>query len=73
MPVDVEVPGAKRIPLEVFRTDTPRFQKLMESQRNRTEAWFHRASVEMEMGNVSIRRSPWLAANRQETRLAAPR
>src|SRR5262249_41776208 len=35
-----DVPAAERSNLEVMRTDTPRFQELVESRRNRHEEWF---------------------------------
>src|SRR5205814_3825312 len=39
--VAADVPPSERTALEVFRTDTPAFQKLIESRRNRPEEWYH--------------------------------
>lgn len=49
-----DLPPAEHTPLEVLRTDTPRFQKLIESRRNRREDWFHFAAGRIELGNVPI-------------------
>jgi peptidylprolyl isomerase len=38
--VAADVPESQRSQLEVLRTDTPTFTKLIESRRNRTESWF---------------------------------
>ncbi|MBT8080547.1 MAG: peptidylprolyl isomerase [Gammaproteobacteria bacterium] len=35
-----DVPESQRIPVELLRTDTPTFQNLVESRRNRQEEWF---------------------------------
>ena len=37
-----EVPDAERTHLEVLRTDTLLFQRLIEARKNRREEWFHR-------------------------------
>jgi peptidylprolyl isomerase len=52
--VAADVPAAERIALEVMRTDTPTFQKLIESRRNRPEDWFHVQAGHIELGNVPI-------------------
>lgn len=49
-----DVPMAERSELEVLRTDTARFQDLIESRRNRREAWFHSPAGRIEVNNVPI-------------------
>ena len=58
--VAADVPAAERTPLEVLRTDTPLFQDLVESRRNRHEEWFHAQAGHIELCNVPIpvRRPP---------------
>ena len=52
--VAADVPQAERTPLEVLRTDTPLFQDLVESRRNRPEEWFHFQTGHIEVCNVPI-------------------
>lgn len=52
--VAADVPAAERVALEVMRTDTPTFQKLIESRRNRPEDWFHFQAGHIEICNVPI-------------------
>jgi peptidylprolyl isomerase len=52
--VAVDVPPAERTALEVLRTDTPLFQDLIESRRNRREEWFHFAAGRIELCNVPV-------------------
>jgi peptidylprolyl isomerase len=52
--VAADVPLAERTPLEVLRTDTPLFNKLIESRRNRLEPWFHRPAGRIDICNVPI-------------------
>ena len=52
--VAADVPAAERTVLEVFRTDTPLFQKLVESRRNRREEWFHVPGGRIEICNVPL-------------------
>jgi peptidylprolyl isomerase len=52
--VAADVPVAERTPLEVLRTDTPLFGKLIESRRNRREPWFHRPAGQIDVCNVPI-------------------
>jgi hypothetical protein len=52
--VAADVPVADRTPLEVLRTDTPTFQALIESRRNRPEDWFHFQAGHIELCNVPI-------------------
>jgi peptidylprolyl isomerase len=49
-----DVPESERARLEVLRTDTPTFQALIESRRNRREEWFHFQAGHIELGNVPI-------------------
>jgi peptidylprolyl isomerase len=53
------------IPLEILRTDTPAFEALIESRRNRREKWFRHAVGRIGLCNVPIpvrRREPSPAA-----------
>jgi peptidylprolyl isomerase len=49
-----EVPEAERVALEVFRTDTPAFERLVEARRNRKEEWFLDPVGHVELCNVPI-------------------
>jgi peptidylprolyl isomerase len=52
--VAADVPQAERSALEIMRTDTPAFQELIESRRNRREEWFQVPAGRIEIGNVPI-------------------
>ncbi len=52
--VAADVPTAGRAKLEVIRTDTPTFQQLIESRRNRREDWFHFQAGKIEVCNVPL-------------------
>jgi len=52
--VAADMPAPERSALEVLRTDTPLFQDLVESRRNRREDWFHVAAGRVELCNVPI-------------------
>lgn len=52
--IAADVPEAERSALEVMRTDTPAFQELIESRRNRREDWFHAQAGHIELCNVPI-------------------
>jgi peptidylprolyl isomerase len=52
--VAADVPVAERTSLEVLRTDTPTFEKLIESRRNRREEWFHAMAGHIELCNVPL-------------------
>jgi len=54
MRVAAEVPAAERTRLEILRTDTPAFQTLIESRRNRREEWFHVPAGHIDVCNVPI-------------------
>jgi peptidylprolyl isomerase len=49
-----DVPAAERTPLEVIRTDTPLFAKLLESLRNRGGDWFKAQAGYIEVCNVPL-------------------
>jgi len=52
--VVADVPEKERAPLELFRTDTPAFQALVESRRNRPEEWFQSQAGRIEICNVPL-------------------
>lgn len=52
--VAADVPIEERSKLEVLRTDTPTFEALIESRRNRREEWFHFQAGHIELCNVPI-------------------
>ena len=52
--IAADVPRAERTELEVIRTDTPFFSKLVESLRNRGGTWFKRPAGHVELCNVQI-------------------
>jgi peptidylprolyl isomerase len=54
------LPDAERTSLELLRTDTPLFQDLIESRRNRREEWFQSQAGHIELCAVPI---PVRAAN----------
>jgi len=49
-----EVPDAERTHLEVLRTDTPLFTRLIESRKNRHEEWFCRPAGHIDICNVPV-------------------
>jgi peptidylprolyl isomerase len=52
--VAADVPEAERSQVEVMRTDTPLFQELIESRRNRPEEWFKFQAGKIELSNVPV-------------------
>jgi len=52
--VAADVPAAERTDLEILRTDTETFTRLIESRRTRREEWFQYAVGKIEIGNVPI-------------------
>ncbi len=52
--VAADVARSERTALEVMRTDTPVFQDLIESRRNRREEWFHLPAGHIEICSVPI-------------------
>jgi peptidylprolyl isomerase len=49
-----DVPAAERSRLEVMRTDTPTFEALVESRRNRQDDWYKVPAGHIELCNVPI-------------------
>jgi peptidylprolyl isomerase len=52
--VAADVPVSERTTLEVMRTDSPAFESLIESRRNRLEEWYRLPAGEIEICNVPI-------------------
>jgi peptidylprolyl isomerase len=52
--VAADVPMAERTDLEVMRTDTDTFRRLIESRRNRPDEWFLFKAGRVELSNVPI-------------------
>jgi len=52
--VEADVPVGEREHLEVLRTDTPTFESLVESRRNRRENWYVHPAGRIELCNVPI-------------------
>jgi len=49
-----ELPAAERTELEVFRTDTATFERLVESRRNRRDSWYKVPAGHIDLCNVPI-------------------
>ena len=49
-----DVPEAERTKLQVLRTDTPLFDAVVESRRNRRDDWYKRPAGHIDLCNVSI-------------------
>ena len=49
-----DVPSAERTNLEVLRTDTPTFEALVESRRNRRDEWYKVPAGKIDLCNVPI-------------------
>ncbi len=52
--VAADVPESERSALEIMRTDTDTFQRLIESRRNRREAWFQKPAGHIEVCNMPV-------------------
>ena len=52
--VEADLPAGEREHLEVLRTDTPTFESLVESRRNRRENWYVHPAGRIELCNVPI-------------------
>lgn len=52
--IEADVPAAERTPLEVLRTDTPTFAALVESRRNRDDAWYQFKAGRISLCNVPL-------------------
>lgn len=49
-----DVPEAERTKLQVLRTDTPLFDAVVESRRNRRDDWYKRPAGHIDLCNISI-------------------
>lgn len=49
-----DLPPSQRMHLEVLRTDTPTFAALVESRRNRSDAWYHYKAGKIDICNVPL-------------------
>ena len=49
-----DVPSSERMHLEVLRTDTPTFEALVESRRNRSDAWYLYKAGKIDICNVPL-------------------
>ena len=49
-----EVPEAERVPLQVLRTDTPLFERLVEMRRNRDDGWYKVPAGHIDLCNVPL-------------------
>lgn len=49
-----DVPEAQRTPLQVLRTDTPLFARLVEMKRNRRDEWYKVPAGHIDLCNVSV-------------------
>jgi peptidylprolyl isomerase len=54
MRIAADLPNSERTALEVLRTDTPTFDALVESRRNRSEEWFKVPAGRIEVCNVPL-------------------
>ena len=52
--VAADVPASERTPLEILRTDTPTFARLVESRRNRRDDWYKVPAGKIDLCNVPI-------------------
>lgn len=48
------VPAGERVALEVLRTDTPLFDAVVESRRNRRDGWYLRPAGHIDMCNIAV-------------------
>ncbi|MCD9029229.1 peptidylprolyl isomerase [Luteimonas sp. BDR2-5] len=49
-----EVPAAQRTPIEVLRTDTPLFDAVVESRRNRRDDWYLQPAGHIDLCNIGV-------------------
>jgi len=49
-----QVPAAEREAIEVFRTDTPAFEALVESRRNRRDDWYRHPAGHIDLCNIPL-------------------
>ncbi len=49
-----DVPAAQRTPIEILRTDTPLFDAVVESRRNRRDDWYKRPAGHIDLCNITV-------------------
>ena len=49
-----ELPPAERTPIEVLRTDTPLFDAVVESRRNRRDDWYLQPAGHIDLCNITV-------------------
>ena len=49
-----ELPPAERTPIEVLRTDTPLFDAVVESRRNRRDDWYLQPAGHIDLCNIAV-------------------
>lgn len=54
MRIAADVPENERTKIEVLRTDTELFQRLVEARRNRRDEWYVRPAGKIDIGNVPL-------------------
>jgi peptidylprolyl isomerase len=59
--VAADLPAEKRVALEVLRTDTTAFEKLLQLRRARRDAWFHFPVDRLEVCNAPVPSRPAVA------------
>jgi peptidylprolyl isomerase len=52
--VAADLPPGRQTPLELFRTEGPAWEALLESRRNRRDAWFLRPAGHLDLCNVQV-------------------
>lgn len=50
----VDVPADERTPLQVLRTDTPLFDVVVESRRNRRDDWYVHPAGHIDLCNIAV-------------------
>lgn len=48
------LPAAERTPLQVLRTDTPVFDAIVASRRNRSDDWYHHPAGHIDLCNIPV-------------------
>ena len=49
-----EVPAAERTDIQVLRTDTPLFDAVVESRRNRRDGWYLQPAGHIDLCNITV-------------------
>jgi peptidylprolyl isomerase len=52
--IAADLPAAERTPLELFRTEGPAWEALLEARRNRREPWYQRPAGHVDLCNVPV-------------------